>query len=160
MPVIIVVAVSFSRPPSLLRSFSVSPLLLTTVCRYSIAYTFYRNALSRCSLCRSRRRALYFRTSNYRNNTHTQCCYATEPVCCCSKKWDTRARIYWRRTTHFQICHANEERKKKKDENVKHNCYTNNSITEWRLWQLDSKVRKKTLEISITLKFLPINNQY
>ncbi len=113
---IIVVVVSLSCPSFLLLfplSFSVclSLLLLTTVCRYSIAYNFYRIALSRCSLCRSRKRALYFRTSNYRNNTHTQCCYATEPVCCCSKKRDARSRTHRRRPTNFQIWHANGERR-------------------------------------------------
>ncbi len=104
-----VVVVSFSRLSSLL--LSLSPLLLTTVCRYSSAYTFYKIALSRCSLCRSHKRALYFCTSNYRNNIHTRCCYATEPVCCCSKKRDARSHIHRRRPTHFQFWHANEERR-------------------------------------------------
>ncbi len=123
-------------PPFFLPFFD-SPLLLTTVCCYSIAYTFYKIALSRCSLCRSRTRALYFRTSNYRNNIHTQCCYATEPICCCSKNMRRLLAHTPEKANIFSDIACKWREKKRNDENLKHNCYTNKSITEWRLPQLD-----------------------
>lgn len=90
---------------SLLLSFVMSPLFLTTVCRYSIAYTFYRITHSRCSLCRSSKRTLYFRTSNYQNNTHihTPRCYATEPQCCYLTNRSARSFRDSRMLIHFQI---------------------------------------------------------
>lgn len=113
-------------------SFSLSLFLLTTVCRYSIAYTFYSIALSRCSLCRSRKRALYFRASNYWNNTHTQCCYATEPYVVVQKTRRSLAHTPEETNTLLDLACKWRE-KKENDENEKYNCYINKSITEWRL---------------------------
>ena len=60
-------------------------LLLTTVCRRCCCMHLRQAyALKMFSSSFANERAFYFRTSNYRNNKHTHCCHATEPMCCCA----------------------------------------------------------------------------
>ena len=90
MAVVIVVVISFSLSLSLSLVFSfflcLPPLdnsLSSLLCCTHLQQAY---ALKMFSSSFANQRALYFRTSNYRNNKHTHCCHATEPVCCCAAR--------------------------------------------------------------------------
>lgn len=85
MAVVIVVVRSFSLSRFLfflcLPPLDNSPSSLLCCTHLQQAY-----ALKMFSSTFANERALYFRTSNYRNNKHTHCCHATEPMCCCAAR--------------------------------------------------------------------------